>query len=68
MGMEKCEFLDICFFAKNGSDTGLKESYCDSNPLRCARFMVYQGAENSNVPDDLMPDEKIKAYAILAEG
>jgi hypothetical protein len=65
--MDKCEFLEICVFAKSGSDTGLKESYCDSNPLRCARFMVYQGSGEENVPEDLMPDEKIKAYAILAE-
>lgn len=66
--MDQCEFLDICYFAKNVSDSGLKESYCDSNPLRCARFMIFQGVDESKVPDELMPDEKMKAYEILAEG
>lgn len=65
--MEECEFLNICFFAKNCSDTGLKESYCDSAPLRCARFMVYQGVGVDKVPDELKPDEKMKAYEIIAE-
>lgn len=65
--MDQCEFIEICFFAKNGSDAALKESYCDSAPLRCARFMVYQGLDESKVPDDLMPDEKMKAYEVLAE-
>ena len=65
--MDKCEFLDICFFVKNSSDAGLKESYCDSNPLRCARFMVYQGIGTDKVPEELRPDEKMKAYEIIAE-
>lgn len=65
--MDQCEFLDICFFAKNSGDSSLKDSYCDSNPLRCARFMVYQGAGVDKAPDELMPDEKMKAYEILAE-
>lgn len=64
--MDKCEFLDICFFVKNNSDAEIKELYCDSNPLRCARFMVYQGAGADQVPDDLKPDEKMKAYEIIA--
>ncbi len=66
--MNKCEFLDTCYFYKNNGDSPLKESYCDSNSLHCARFMVFQALGESNTPDDLVPDEKIKAYALLAEG
>lgn len=65
--MDQCEFGDLCYFAKNGKDAGLKKSYCDSNSLRCARFMVYQSSGESMVPDELMPDEKMKAYEILAK-
>lgn len=65
--MEECEFLDICYFAKNVNNEELKGAYCDSTPLRCARFMIYQGIGKDSVPDDLMPDEKMKAYTILAE-
>lgn len=65
--MDKCEFFDICNFVQNDSDAELKKSYCDSAPLRCARFMIYQGVSADKVPDELMPDEKMKAYEILAE-
>ncbi|QEN04833.1 hypothetical protein EW093_08995 [Thiospirochaeta perfilievii] len=65
--MDQCEFLDICSFAKDGNDTELKASYCDSNPLRCARFMVYQSLGAEKVPEDLMPDQKTDAYGIIAE-
>lgn len=64
--MDQCEFLDVCYFVKNSGDDGLKEEYCNKNPLRCARFMIYQGADASKVPDDLKPDEKTKAYEVLA--
>ncbi|MGL1893775.1 MAG: hypothetical protein OCD02_19215 [Spirochaetaceae bacterium] len=64
--MDKCEFFETCFFAQNVENTELKESYCNNNPLRCARFMIYQGLDESSVPGDLMPDEKMKAYEILA--
>ncbi len=65
--MDKCEFLDTCYFYKNSSDSPLKESYCDSNCLHCARFMVFQALGSDKAPDQLMPDEKMQAYALLAE-
>jgi len=66
--MDGCEFEDICNFFKNCTSQELKESYCDSNPLRCARFMVYQSSGAGKVPEEMMPDEKMKAYEILAGG
>ncbi len=65
--MDQCEFLDICYFAKNVKDNEQKEAYCDSNSLRCARFMIYKGVGEDKVPNDLQPNEKMKAYEILAE-
>lgn len=65
--MDQCEFLETCFFAKNNEDSPLKESYCNSNPLHCARFMIFQALGEDKTPDDLMPDEKTKAYTLLAE-
>ncbi len=65
--MDKCEFLETCYFYKNNDDSELKESYCNSNSLHCARFMVFQALGADKAPEDLMPDEKMKAYALLAE-
>ena len=65
--MGKCEFFEICSFSKSGSNQELKTSYCDGEPLRCARFMVYQGVGEDKVPEDMLPDEKMKAYEIIAE-
>lgn len=65
--MDKCEFIESCNFNKNGNNEELKKAYCDNEPLRCARFMIYQSLGESKVPDDLMPDEKMKAYEIIAE-
>ncbi len=65
--MDQCEFLDVCFFVKNSEGSELKAAYCDSAPLRCARFMTYQALGEGVTPDDLMPDEKMKAYELLAE-
>ncbi len=65
--MDKCEFLGTCAFYKNNSGSDLIESYCNSAPLRCARYMIVQSLGEEKVPDDLKPDEKATAYAILAE-
>lgn len=65
--MEQCEFIETCAFALNNKDSDLKGNYCDSNSLHCARFMVFQALGVDKAPDDLMPDEKTKAYALLAE-
>ncbi len=65
--MDQCEFLGVCSYVKNNEGSELKKDYCDSAPLRCARFMTYQGLGEDSTPDDLMPDEKMKAYALLAE-
>ena len=65
--MDQCEFFDICTFVKTDESASFKESYCNSNSLRCARYMVTQALGVDKVPEDLLPDEKTKAYALLAE-
>ena len=46
----------------------LKHDYCKTNNLHCARYMVYQAIGESKIPGDLLPNEKDKAYLIIAEG
>ncbi|OQY39516.1 MAG: hypothetical protein B6229_03585 [Spirochaetaceae bacterium 4572_7] len=65
--MEQCEYYEKCSFITSGNKVELREQYCDSNPLHCARYMILEALGSGKVPDDLFPDEKIKAYAILAE-
>ncbi len=49
--MDKCEFLETCYFYKNNDDSELKESYCNSNSLHCARFMVFQALGADKTPE-----------------
>lgn len=65
--MDQCEFIETCVFAVNNADSALRETYCNSNSLHCARFMVYQALGVDKAPDDLMPDDKTSAYTLLAE-
>ena len=66
--MDQCEFFETCIFVETDKGASFKESYCNSNSLRCARYMITQALGADKVPEDLLPDEKAKAYAILAEG
>ncbi len=71
--MEPCEYTSICpFYAGtlSGRDDAeeLKRNYCLANALRCARFIIYQALGPERVPADLYPDEKAKAYEVIAQG
>ncbi|MBN1646465.1 MAG: hypothetical protein JW874_00410 [Spirochaetales bacterium] len=72
--MSDCEIAKSCPFfndkmANMPADSAkLKENYCKSNSLHCARFMVYQALGENKIPPDLLPNEKEKAYPIIAEG
>ena len=71
--MEECEIIGICSFF-NG-ESGLSEEkteesknlYCRQNSLHCARFMVSNAVGNENVPDDLLPADKNRAYMLIVE-
>ncbi len=70
--METCEFLDSCPFylgtivVKEADTETLKDEYCRKSPLRCARHMIAVSLGEDKIPEDLYPDEKMKAYEIIA--
>jgi hypothetical protein len=71
--MEECEYLETCLFyvgkmKERPEDTGwLREEYCHKSPLRCARHMIAEAIGEADIPDNLYPDEKMKAYELIAE-
>lgn len=71
--MGQCEFIEKCPFflgklaEKPGQIEELKENYCESNNLNCARYMIAQSVGKEHMPADLYPDEKIVAYQVIAE-
>ncbi len=71
--MGECEFTEGCLFYKGGMEADesrtaeLKEKYCMSNSLHCSRFLVASAVGEDSVPGDLFPDEKEKAYIVIAE-
>lgn len=71
--MGECEFIDKCPFF-NGKLGGnledieeLKNKYCKTNNLNCARYMVANSIGKENMPADLFPQEKERAYLVIAE-
>jgi len=71
--MSECELIEKCPFflgelvEKPVEIEKLKEQYCKSNNLNCARYMIVQAAGLEKMPADLYPDEKIVAYQIIAD-
>ena len=71
--MGECEFINSCPFF-NGELEGreadierLKTEYCQSNSLHCARYIVAIALGREKMPHNLYPDEKDRAYMIIAE-
>ena len=70
--MAECELIKKCpfFINKIAGDSEkvseMKEKYCKTNNLNCARFMIATALGSEAVPPDLAPDEKIKAYEIIS--
>lgn len=71
--MSDCEISKTCLFFNNNQANmpadadKLKEDYCKSNSLHCAKYMVYQALGEGKITADLLPNEKDKAYIIIAE-
>ncbi len=71
--MAKCEFIEACpfFHDKLGNKPDevedMKEKYCKSNNLNCARYMVVNSLGKEKMLPDLYPDEKTRAYMLIAE-
>ena len=71
--MAECELIEKCpFFHGKLADkpvevNELKEKYCRTNNLNCARYMIVQSVGKEHMPEDLYPHEKTVAYGIIAE-
>ncbi len=70
--MSDCEFHDRCDFfggklpAMPADAEKLKQDYCLSNPLHCARYLVGNALGADKMPADLLPPDKTRAYGIVA--
>ena len=71
--MSECELISTCPFF-NGKLQGnaariedLKQKYCRSNNLNCARYMVANALGRDYMPPDLFPDQKERAYTLIVE-
>jgi hypothetical protein len=71
--MAKCDHAAECRFYKKeipnhpANADELIAEFCEGNSLRCARSMVFDSRGDAAVPDDLMPEDKVRAYGMLAE-
>lgn len=71
--MANCDIFDSCPFAQGkmtdraDEKDKLTQEYCESNSLHCARYMIYSSLGEDKVPGDLYPDQKDKAYLVIAE-
>lgn len=65
--MGECESIGSCPFFNGVNDEDMKDKYCKKNNLNCARYMVSGALGKEFVPADLNPDEKQRAYMIIAE-
>ncbi len=71
--MTECEFIDKCpFFNELSSEDNkiedMKQKYCRTNNLNCARYMIAMAVGSEHVPVDLYPNQKDKAYKIISTG
>ncbi len=70
--MGECEFINKCpFFNSQLADDEetrefMKEKYCKTNNLNCARYMIALAVGSEAVPENLYPNEKEKAYEIIS--
>lgn len=69
--MPNCPFIAGCLFfndkMKNMPATSgiYKRNYCQGDNTNCARFMVRQALGGEHVPEDLFPNQRERAEALL---
>lgn len=72
--MSDCEFIGACPFFNDKLENkpaeveALKVKYCRTNNLNCARYMVAMALGKEKMPPNLYPNEKDRAYLVIAEG
>ncbi len=71
--MHECELKDSCPFfqgklkSDKDQDETMKEKYCLTNNLNCARYMVFTARGAESIPEDLFPHQKDRAYECLIQ-
>ena len=71
--MHECELKESCPFYQgqmegdNEQMETLKEKYCRTNNLNCARYMVFTAMGEESIPGDLFPHQKDRAYGLLVQ-
>ncbi len=74
LSMGECEFIQKCPFFNDRLDIksddieNLKNKYCRNNNLNCARYMVALSLGPDKMPPNLSPQEKERAYEVIAQG
>lgn len=69
--MADCQCLPTCiFFNDRMADmpamaSSMKRRYCQGDNSQCARFMVFSALGKEKVPNDLFPNNVVKAKLIL---
>lgn len=72
--MSDCEFIPTCPFfndkleSKPAEAAALKIKYCRTNNLNCALYMVALALGKEKMPPDLYPNEKDRAFMVIAAG
>lgn len=66
--IEKCPFFNGKLADKPVEVDALKDKYCKTNNLNCARYMVANSIGREKMPPDLYPHEKETAYMVIAQG
>lgn len=72
--MAECEFIQKCPFFNDKLDIksvdieSLKTKFCRNNNLNCARYMVALSLGPEKTPLNLSPQEKERAYEVIAQG
>ena len=72
--MQECELISTCPFYMghlkgNEKDISeLQEKYCKNNNLHCARYMVFMALGRENMPEELFPHQKERAYELISKG
>ena len=70
--MAECEYISTCPFPQGNMQDrdydldAMMDEYCRANNLHCARYMVSMALGETEVPADLYPDEKTRAYQLIA--
>ncbi|MDA3941104.1 MAG: hypothetical protein PF693_17640 [Spirochaetia bacterium] len=71
--MQECELIESCPFYNDQLKgdakqiESMKEKYCRTNNLNCARYMVFIALGKESMPEELFPHQKDRAYELIIQ-